>query len=170
MLRLAMAFFTALFAAARETEPVLGATWTFRLATERLTSVFEAADFSLVLDDVASVLPALLVAAYVRTIAPGMYAPYINVSLSITLIKLIHLNDRFLNRNTYKYANKKIVNIPLMKYIEANYNLIVTHSSCFYIDQINTLITPHHEWLPCRSNGTLLNNTQFQLIKIHQQI
>jgi hypothetical protein len=126
-----------------------------------LTSVFEAADFSLVLDDVASVLPALLVAAFVRTLAPGMYAPYINVSLSITLIKLIHLNDRFLNRNTYKYANKKIVNIPLMKYIEANYNLIVTHSSCFYIDQINTLITRRHEWLPCQSNGTLLNNTQF---------
>jgi hypothetical protein len=110
-----MAFFPALFAAARETEPVLGATWTFRVATELLASVFAAADFSLALDDLARVLPALLVAAFVRTLALGMYAPYINVSLSITLIKLIHMNGRFLNRNTYKYANQKIVNIPLMK-------------------------------------------------------
>jgi hypothetical protein len=123
-----MAFFTALFAAARETEPVLGATWTFRVATELLASVFAAADFSLALDDVARVLPALLVATVVRTLAPAIYAPYINVSLSITLIKWIHLNGRFLHHNTYKFVNQKIVNIPLIKYIEANYNLILTHS------------------------------------------
>jgi len=60
-----MAFFTALFATARETEPILGASCTFSVATERLASALAAADFSLALDEVPRVLPALLVAAFV---------------------------------------------------------------------------------------------------------
>ena len=74
-LRLRIAFFTALLAVARETEPVLGAAWTFRVVTEHSASILAASDFAFALDEVPRVLPALLATAFVTTFTPGMEAP-----------------------------------------------------------------------------------------------
>jgi hypothetical protein len=64
---------TAVFAAALDIEPFLGAERTFRVET--LARVFAAVDFALAFDEVLSILPALLATAFEGDFLEGICAP-----------------------------------------------------------------------------------------------
>ncbi|MES2824641.1 MAG: hypothetical protein V4732_13635 [Pseudomonadota bacterium] len=70
--RVVDACFTALFAVARETVPVLGAEYTFLAATDFSASTFAALLLTVALDDPLRFLPALLACAFVGVFLVGM--------------------------------------------------------------------------------------------------